>query len=154
MRVVSENDEVVVAYEGKLATGEIFDSAGASDPLKFRIGDGAVLPAFEQALLGMRPNDSKTITVPADEAFGQKNEELIMAFSLRAFAGKELTPGMILGMDLEKDGQSHQVPAMVLAVDPETATVDFNHPLAGQDLTYRITVLSIAPPAPGGCCGS
>jgi len=60
---------------------------------------------------------------------------------------------MILGMNMEKDGQQHKIPATVLSVDNETLTVDFNHPLAGQDITYQITLLSIDAPAETPGCG-
>lgn len=154
MRTVKKNDEVTISYDGLLATGELFDSAGEAGPLNFQLGTGAVLPAFEQAVLGMSVNETKSITVAAAEAFGLKNEELIMTIPRQTLAGKDLGPGMLLSMDLEKDGDRHKVPATVLAVDQDTVTVDFNHPLAGQDITYRITLLSLDTQATGCDCSS
>ncbi|MFA7384147.1 MAG: peptidylprolyl isomerase [Desulfurivibrionaceae bacterium] len=157
MQRVSENDTVTIIYDGLLSTGEKFDSSQDTGPLQFQLGAGSVLPAFEQAVLGMAAKETRSITVAAKNAYGLKNEELIMTLSRQGFAGQPIAPGIILGMDMEHDGQQHKVPATVLAVTEETVTIDFNHPLAGQDITYQITLLSIDTPAAeaakGGGCG-
>ena len=157
MQRVSENDSVTIVYDGLLSTGEKFDSSQDTGPLQFQLGDGSVLPAFEQAVLGMAAQETRSITVLAKDAYGLKNEELIITVNRRSFADQPLAEGMILGMNMEQDGQQHKVPATVLSVAAETVTVDFNHPLAGQDITYQITLLSIDTPATeaAGCgCGT
>ena len=154
MQRVSENDAVTIIYDGLLSTGEKFDSSHDTGPLQFQLGAGSVLPAFEQAVLGMAAKESKSITVAAKDAYGLKNEDLIMTVSRQGFAGQPIAPGIILGMDMEHDGRQHKVPATVLTVSEETVTIDFNHPLAGQDITYQIPLLSIdTPAAEGGGCG-
>ncbi|MFA7346711.1 MAG: peptidylprolyl isomerase [Desulfurivibrionaceae bacterium] len=154
MQRVSQNDSVTIVYDGLLPTGEKFDSSEDTGPLQFQLGTGTVLPAFEQAVLGMAPKETKSITVAAKDAYGLKNEELIITVSRRDFAGQAIAPGMILGMNMERDGRQHKVPATVLSVDAETMTVDFNHPLAGQDITYHLTLLSIdTPVAESTGCG-
>ena len=154
MQRVSENDSVTIIYDGLLATGEKFDSSEDNGPLQFQLGTGSVLPSFEQAVLGMATKETKTITVAAKDAFGLKNQDLIMTVSRQGLADQAIAPGMILGMNMEQDGQQHKVPATVLAVAAETVTIDFNHPLAGQDVTYRITLLSLdTPSAEGAGCG-
>lgn len=157
MRQVCENDTVTILYDGLLASGEKFDSSEETGPLQFQLGAGAVLPAFEQAVLGMAVEESKEITVAAKDAYGPKNEDLIVTVSNHGFSGQSIVPGMIVGMDMEQDGRQHKVPATVLSVGAQTMTVDFNHPLAGEDITYRITLLSIDTPAADsvGCgCGT
>jgi len=157
MQRVSENDSVTIIYDGFLSTGEKFDSSQDTGPLQFQMGTGAVLSAFEQALLGMAAKETKSIAVAAKDAYGLKNEDLVMTVSRQGFADHPLTPGMILGMEMEHDGQQHKVPATVLTVEADTMTVDFNHPLAGQDITYQITLLSIDTPITetAGCgCGT
>ena len=146
MQRVLENDSVTIVYDGLLSTGEKFDSSQDTGPLQFQLGEGSVLPAFEQAVLGMAVQETRSVTVLAKDAYGLKNEDLIMTVSRQGFAGQPLAPGMILGMNMEQDGRQHKVPATVLAVEAETITVDFNHPLAGQDITYQITLLSIDTP--------
>ena len=147
MQRVSENDSVTIVYDGLLPTGEKFDSSEDTGPLQFQLGTGSVLPAFEQAVLGMTAKETKAITVAAKDAYGLKNEDLIMTVSRQGLGDQPIAPGMILGLNMEQDGQQHKVPATVLSVDAQTVTVDFNHPLAGQDITYRITLLSIDTPA-------
>ena len=78
MQRVSENDSVTIIYDGLLSTGEKFDSSQDTGPLQFQLGSGSVLPAFEQAVLGMAPRETKSITVAAKDAYGLKNEDLIM----------------------------------------------------------------------------
>lgn len=148
MQQATLGDSVTVMYEGLLANGEKFESSAETGPLRFRLGTGAVLLAFEEAVLGMAPGEEKTITIPADKAYGAQRRELVLTLGRDAFAGKEIAAGMVLGMNMEKDGEQHSVPATVLAVDSTGVTVDFNHPLAGQDLTYQISLLAIDP-APG-----
>jgi FKBP-type peptidyl-prolyl cis-trans isomerase 2 len=150
MQRVSENDTVTIVYDGLLATGEKFDSSQDTGPLQFRMGAGSVLPAFELAVRGMAAGESKSITVAAKDAYGLKNEELIITVNRRSLADQAIAPGMILGLNLERDGRQHKVPATVLAVEADTVTVDFNHPLAGQDITYHLTLLSIDTPAAEG----
>jgi peptidylprolyl isomerase len=158
MQRVSANDSVTIVYDAILPNGEKFESSQDAGPLQFQMGSGSVLPAFEQAVLGMAVQETKNITVPAKNAYGLKNEELIMTVSRRSFADQPIAPGMVLGMNMEHEGQKHKVPATVLSVEPETVTVDFNHPLAGQDIMYRITLLSIdtslAEEAGCGCSGT
>ena len=157
MQRVSENDSVTITYDGLLSTGEKFDSSQETGPLQFQLGTGSVLPAFEQAVLGMAAQETKSITVAAKDAYGLKNEDLIMTVNRQGFADQPIEPGMIIGMNMDHDGQQHKVPATVLAVAGQTMTVDFNHPLAGQDITYQITLLSIDTPAAktAGCgCGT
>lgn len=105
----------------------------------------------------MAAKETKSITIAAKDAYGLKNEDLVMTVSSQGFVGQAIAPGMIIGMDMEHDGQQHKVPATVLSVDAQTVTVDFNHPLAGQDITYQITLLSIDTPIAetAGCdCGT
>lgn len=157
MQRVSENDSVTIIYDGLLSTGEKFDSSQDTGPLQFQLGTGGVLPAFEQAVLGMAPQETKSITVAAKDAYGLRNEDLIMTVSRQGLADQPIAPGMLLGMNMEHDGQQHKVPATVLSVEADTVTVDFNHPLAGQDITYQITLLSIDTPVAesAGCgCGT
>ncbi|MDG4476111.1 FKBP-type peptidyl-prolyl cis-trans isomerase [Thiovibrio frasassiensis] len=153
MQRVCENDSVTIVYDGLLSTGEKFDSSQDTGPLQFQLGTGSVLPAFEQAVLGMAAQETKSITVAAKDAYGLKNEDLIMTVPRQGFADQAIAPGMIVGMDMEQDGQQHKIPATVLSVEAETMTVDFNHPLAGQDIIYQITLLSIDTEAPAstGC---
>ena len=134
-------DTVKVHYTGKLDDGTIFDSSFDRDPLEFTIGAGRLIPGFEQAVIGMVPDESKTVTVPSDQAYGPRREDLVM----------ELGPDKIPDdMALER-GQQVQVrqedgrifPVMVTEISDSGVTLDANHPLAGQDLTFELLLVEI-----------
>ncbi|MDH3392653.1 MAG: peptidylprolyl isomerase [Desulfobulbaceae bacterium] len=145
MQQVKENDSVTVVYDGKLENGETFESSSDTGPLDFTLGTQSVMPLFEEAVLGMSIDETKTIEIPPQEAYGERHEELVQEIDREMFKGKELHTGMTLGLDMEKDGQNHKVPATITALDDNKVTVDFNHPLAGQTITYTITLKAINP---------
>ena len=155
MQKVTEHDHVTVIYEGLLNNGEVFESSEETGPLSFQMGTDSVLPAFEKALLGMTANETKTIKISPEEGYGAKQQELIHTLPKTSFGDREIKPGMVLGLTVEKDGQKHKVPALVTEISGEVVTVDFNHPLAGQELSYQITLKSInqipQPASQAGC---
>lgn len=154
MQRAQQNDTVTILYSGQLANGETFESSEDTGPLCFRIGDQSVMPAFEQAVIGMATGETKTITLAAEDAYGARREELVIEVSRDTFGPRELSRGMVLGLTMEQEGKPQQVPATVVAVAESTVTVDFNHPLAGQDLTFTLTLQSIEQPTDSGCgCG-
>jgi len=139
-------DLVTVIYEGILENGEIFESSQDTGPLQFRIGTGSVMIAFEKAVLGMEINESREIRLQPEEAYGLPKEELIHTLSRSIWDEKaDIKPGVVLGMTMEKDGEQHQVPAMVTEVSGDKVTVDFNHPLAGKQILYKITLQNLEP---------
>ena len=146
MQRVKLNDKVTVMYEGHLNNGEIFESSEESGPLSFTVGQGEVMPAFEEALLDMAINETKNIRIPAEKAYGLKNKELIQTVSRKVFGNNTIRPGMVVAMPLKKDGEVHKVPAQVSKIEKNKVTVDFNHPLAGQELVFQILLKEIASP--------
>jgi len=145
MQRVKENDSVTVIYNGAVENGQTFESSADTGPLDFTLGTQSVMPLFEQAVLGMAVNETKNIKIPPAEAYGDRREELVQTINRAIFKGKELHAGMTLGLDMEKEGKSVKVPATVSAVNDDTVTVDFNHPLAGLTLVYTITLTAIQP---------
>jgi peptidylprolyl isomerase len=144
MQQVKKGDLVTIDYEGRLKNGETFETTTETGPLELEIGQNAVLPAFEQALLGMKTGETKLIEVPAENGFGPKLPELIQNFERKIFgAGINPQPGMVLGMTMEKDGSAQQVPGLVTEVSGNQVTIDFNHPLAGENLLFRITIKAV-----------
>lgn len=138
---VSNGDTVKVEYTGKLQDGSVFDSSEGGDPLEFTVGEGQLIPGFEEAVDGMELNDEKTVTIEADEAYGQKNDDFIQEFP------KDSLPDEIpaeKGQQLQlqtQDGQA--IPGIITNVGDENIIVDMNHPLAGKDLTFDIKVVEI-----------
>lgn len=144
MQQAKENDYVTVTYEGFLSNGDLFESSKDSGPLQFQIGTNSVFPGFEQGVLGMEVNETKKITLQPEEAYGPRKEELVLTVPRQNFGDMEITKGMVVGMTVEQDGTNHKVPALVTEINnDDTVTVDFNHPLAGQQLTFAITLQSI-----------
>lgn len=134
-------DTVRVHYTGTLEDGTEFDSSVGRDPLQFVIGDGMLIPAFEQAVVGMAPGDSKTIKVEAEQAYGPYVKELVVDFE-RSQIPPYIKPEV--GMELQinqEDGGSTMV--KVLDVTDEKVTLDANHPLAGKNLVFNIKLVEV-----------
>ena len=141
MKEIAENDTIALHYKGTLNNGELFDSSEGRDPLQFEVGTGQVIPGFDKAVIGMKVEENKVFTIPADEAYGQMNEELIYQVPKNAIPESlNPTPGQRLVSNLE-DGR--QIPVTVTEVTEESITLDASHPLAGKDLTFDITIVSV-----------
>ena len=141
MATVNDGDTVKVHYTGKLENDVVFDTSNEHEPLQFTIGDGRVIPGFEEAVVGMEPGESKTANIPADQAYGPYHEEMV-----RALDRNQLPPDIELevGQHLEsrsEEGQSFIV--TVIDISGSTVTLDANHPLAGKDLSFDIELLEI-----------
>ncbi|CAM3353017.1 FKBP-type peptidyl-prolyl cis-trans isomerase [Rhodothermus bifroesti] len=135
-------DHVKVHYTGRLSDGTVFDSSRDREPLEFTLGIGEVIPGFEQAVLGMEPGETKTVTIPAEEAYGPRREDMIIEVSRDQVApGLQLAIGQQLQLRLQ-DGRV--IPVVVADLSEETVTIDANHPLAGEDLTFEIELVAIA----------
>lgn len=144
MKTVQIGDQVSIEYEGMLEDGEIVERSSDTGPVEFEVGSNVMPPGFEKALIGMQEGEEKTITMTPEETFGPRDENLLHTVS-RSVLGDKIKPepGMVLGMTLDKEGQPHKVPALVIVVNGDEVTIDFNHPLAGKTLTYKLTLKSI-----------
>jgi peptidylprolyl isomerase len=133
-------DTVKVHYRGTLADGTEFDTSEGSDPLEFTVGAGEVIPGFDSAVQDMSEvGDKKTVTIPVDEAYGERVEEATQQVPLEAFPER---PQVGWVVELTTPEGQH-VQAVVAEVGEMTATIDFNHPLAGEDLTFEIELVDI-----------
>ena len=141
MKTIETNDQVTLHYKGTLSNGEQFDSSEGRDPLSFKVGEGQVIPGFEKAVVGMKPEESKTFTIPASEAYGNVRDELVHKVD-RGSIPAEINPhiGQRLVSNLQ-DGR--QIPVTVTEVTDESVTLDANHPLAGKDLTFEIKIVNV-----------
>lgn len=141
MAKAKNGDTVKVHYTGKLEDGTVFDSSGTREPLEFTIGEGAVIPGFEQAVVGMSPGDSKTEKIAADQAFGPYREELVMDID-RDRIPEGVDPKVGKRLRIQKtDGRITEV--LVTGVTESKVTLDANHPLAQNDLVFDIRLLEI-----------
>ena len=140
MATATAGDTVHIHYTGTLADGTEFDSSRGREPLAFTLGAGQVVPGFDAAVDGMEPEQTKTVTIPAAEAYGAHDPENTLVVP-----AAHLPEGVALGDRLAlgtPDGG--QVAVTVTAIDADGATLDANHELAGKALTFEITLVRIA----------
>ena len=141
MAQAQNGDTVTVHYTGKLEDGTVFDSSANRDPLQFTLGEGLLIPGFEQAVLGMSPGEEKTAQVSADQAYGLHREEMVVEVDRQEFPPHfQPEVGQQLQMP-QSDGRTIRL--TVAAVSEQKVTLDANHPLAGRDLTFDIQLLEI-----------
>ena len=136
-----QGDTVRVHYKGTLADGSEFDSSRGREPLEFTLGTGQVIPGFDEAVTGMRVGEEKEVTIPASDAYGDRRDDLMIVVDRRQFPG-HIQP--TVGQQLQlggKDGQTFVV--TVREVSDERVVLDGNHPLAGEDLTFALTLVEI-----------
>ena len=134
-------DTVKVHYTGKLGDGTVFDSSAERDPLEFSVGEGRVIAGFEEAVVGMSPGESKSANIPADRAYGPYRQEMVMVVDRQQIpADVSVNVGQQLQIR-QKSGEA--IPVIVTDVSESKVTLDANHPLAGQDLTFDIRLVEI-----------
>jgi peptidylprolyl isomerase len=142
MGQAKSGDTVTVHYIGTLEDGTAFDSSEGGDPLEFAIGSGNVIPGFEQAVLGMNPGDSKTVTIPSDDAYGPYLEDRVLVVERQQIPSD--MPIDIGGqLQIQQEG-GMVIPVIITDITDNEVTLDANHPLAGEDLTFKITLVSIS----------
>ena len=141
MQQVKKGDTVKVHYHGRLKTGETFDSSKDRQPLEFEVGSGSVIKGFDDGVTGMGIGEKKTINIPVEEAYGQKNPDMIIEMPKDRFPeNMELEVGMSLMMS-NGEGQNFQV--VIHEIHEESVVLDANHPLAGQDLIFDLELVDI-----------
>ncbi len=138
-----DGQTVLVHYTGTLSDGSTFDSSRDRAPLQFTLGAGEVIPGFDDAVRPLEVGESVTVTIPSAEAYGDYEDEGVQAFPLDAFPSPP-EEGWVVELQ-GPDGRS--IAATVVEVGAEEAKLDFNHPLAGQDLTFDIELVSVEPEA-------
>ncbi len=135
-------DTVNVHYTGTLDDGSVFDSSLGREPLQFTLGAGQMIPGFEQAVIGMELGETKTVTIPADQAYGPYYDDLVFVIPR-----EQLPAGMepAVGQKLQSQSATGQVMIVTVTEVSETSvTVDANHELAGEDLTFEIQLVEIS----------
>jgi peptidylprolyl isomerase len=139
-------DTVRVHYKGTLADGTEFDSSEGREPLEFVVGEGQVIPGFDAAVTSLAIGESTTVTIPAAEAYGEHSDEGMQTFPRDAFP-PDADPEV--GWAVELGGPNgERVPATITEVTDESITLDFNHPLAGEDLTFVIELVEVVDGGP------
>ena len=141
MSLVKDGDTVKIHYTGKLEDGTVFDSSDGRDPLELKVGAGQVIPGFEKGVLGMEPGGSKTITIPADDAYGQRRDDLTVSVKKTEFP-ENISPEV--GQQLQlKQPDGNMINVVVTDIAEEQVTLDANHPLAGKTLIFDVELVEV-----------
>ena len=136
----TDGSKVKILYRGTLDDGSEFDSNLGGEPLEFQIGRGQVIDGFEKAVLGMAAGEEKTVTMRPDEAYGPRDETLLMSTPKAKLPADGLFEGIGVRIRLE-DGRIAD--GIVTEIRDDSVTLDFNHPLAGKALTFAIKVVDV-----------
>ncbi len=142
MEKVENGLYVSVDYKGRLDNGEIFDSSQGGQPLEVQMGVGQLIEGFERELMGMSLNDKKEFTLKPEEAYGERDESLTRDFARSDFPA-EIEPQVGMTIALQTP-EGRQMPAQITFLDEKNLSVDLNHPLAGETLTFEIEVVGIS----------
>ncbi|MBV5304548.1 MAG: peptidylprolyl isomerase [Chlorobium sp.] len=141
MGQAKKGDTVKVHYTGTLEDGTMFDTSAEREPLKFTVGGGEVIAGFDTAVIEMSIGDKKVTVIPADQAYGEHSKDLVTDVDRERFpADMELEIGQQLQVGLQ-DG--NQAVVMIVDLSDTSVTLDANHPLAGQQLTFEIELVEI-----------
>ncbi len=138
--MIDAGKTVKVHYKGTLSDGSTFDSSEGRDPIEFVIGEGSVIPGFENAVTAMDVAETKIITIPSAEAYGEAREDMIGQIP-RADLPDDMEPE--IGLILQMESPERSIPVRIVDLTEEMVTLDANHPLAGQDLIFELTLVAI-----------
>ncbi|MBU1460047.1 MAG: peptidylprolyl isomerase [Gammaproteobacteria bacterium] len=134
--------QVTLHFSLSLGNGEQVDSTFDKQPATFKVGDGNLLPGFEQQLFGLKAGDKRTFQIAPEQGFGQHNPQNVQTMPRSQFEGMELSEGLLV---IFNDAAKTELPGVVKAFDDRQVTVDFNHPLAGKALTFDVEIFDVKP---------
>jgi FKBP-type peptidyl-prolyl cis-trans isomerase 2 len=144
MSKVETNDTVTLSFIGTLDNGEEFMVRDSSNPLTIKLGESDLPPTIENGIVGLKAGEKRKISVTSEEGYGPRQKDLLQTITNKEVIKKlNAKPGMIVYLNTEREGQEVQVPATVIEVNKDDVVIDYNHPLAGHNLTYEITIIDI-----------
>jgi FKBP-type peptidyl-prolyl cis-trans isomerase SlpA len=146
--VIAAGSRVTLNFSLALSSGELIDSNFDQSPASFVVGDGSLLPGFEEALLNRGAGESVDVLLPADKAFGDSNRDNVQVLPRKKFSGllanstDPVEPGTVLSFT---DPGGFDIPGVVKSIDEDTLVVDFNHPLAGRNIQFKAEIHAVIP---------
>ncbi|MDB4326382.1 peptidylprolyl isomerase [bacterium] len=136
--MIEKGSKVKVHYTGKLDDNEVFDSSTGKEPLEFTVGEGQLIPGFEQGVMGLNAGDKKTIELEPEQAYGPVRDDLI-----NEVPKQNLPEGVEVGQSLQAQTEQGPVRVTVVELNEEIGKVDANHPLAGKKLIFDLEVVEV-----------
>ncbi|SDS82020.1 FKBP-type peptidyl-prolyl cis-trans isomerase [Pseudomonas oryzae] len=139
---IGPDRQVTLHFAIKLESGDVVDSTFDKNPATFTVGDGNLLPGFEQALYGLKAGDKRSLAIEPEHGFGQPNPQNVQVMPRGSFEGMELSEGLLI---IFNDAANAELPGVVKDFDDAQVTIDFNHPLAGKRLTFDVEIVDVQP---------
>jgi peptidylprolyl isomerase len=151
---IKRGDTISVNYTGTLESGEVFDSSEGNPPLKFTVGAGQLIKGFDDAVVGMKKGEKKSVTISPENAYGERKDDHVVDFPTANIPeDMEMTIGMVVQLS---DEAGRAFPAVVKEINDDAVKMDVNHPLAGKTLMFDIEIaetgLEADIPGCGGSC--
>jgi FKBP-type peptidyl-prolyl cis-trans isomerase SlpA len=137
---IGPDKEVTLHFALKLDNGDVVDSTFDKNPATFKVGDGNLLPGFEQAIYGLKAGDKRSLSISPEQGFGQGNPQNIQVMPRSQFQDMELSEGLLV---IFNDAANAELPGVVKAFDDSQVTIDFNHPLAGKALSFDVEIIDV-----------
>jgi len=143
MSTTVQDDQVVILHYTLIVDGDEIESTREGEPIRFIQGIGQIIPGLEEALYGMRSGDKKKVTIPPEDAYGEYDPDSIEVVKQEEFS-EEIPLDVGTFLDL-RDDEGDVLSAEIIDADEETVTLNFNHPLAGEELTFEVEVVDLRP---------
>lgn len=137
---IGPDRQVTLHFALKLEGGEVVDSTFDKQPATFSVGDGNLLPGFEQAIYGLKAGDKRSLSISPEQGFGQGNPQNIQVMPRSQFHEMELSEGLLV---IFNDAANAELPGVVKTFDDSQVTIDFNHPLAGKTLSFDVEIIEV-----------
>lgn len=145
--IIEPGAQVTLHFSLLLASGQEVDTTRNAKPAVFVVGDGKLLPGFEEALLGQRAGFAAQLKLPPERAFGEHNPANVQVLARDRFAGMGEEQPLEEGLVVSFAAPDGELPGVVVGLYEETVKVDFNHPLAGQDIIFDVSVIKVIAPS-------
>ncbi|NIQ88002.1 MAG: peptidylprolyl isomerase [Deltaproteobacteria bacterium] len=144
MAQAKAGDTVRVHYEGQLSDGTIFDSSLEREPIEFILGQDTVIPGFEQAVIGMEVGESKDVSIPPEDGFGEYSEDLVVNIE-KSILPPDINPELGMQLEVSSEEEDEKTPRVftIAEIAEDSVTLDGNHPLAGEEIAFKIELLEI-----------
>lgn len=139
--VIGPDRQVTLHFSLSFMDGAVIDTTRNGEPATFVVGDESLLPGFERALFGLKAGDRRSIFIEAQSGFGEYNEANVHYFPRSQFdPSVTLEEGVVISF---ADPSKSELPGVVKKVEGERVQIDFNHPLAGKDLTFEVEIFEV-----------